>query len=130
MNYRGKYPAEHFLLPGRQDHLEDKWLWRTRLIGRLLIESLGRPPADYAELSSEAVKDSHWLWTGARQSDGRAVVRISGAVRSARRVVWTLIRRGTDTRRVVHRTCDEPRCVNPWHAEMVKQGSWQQRRDP
>jgi hypothetical protein len=120
---RSQYPANHFTLPARKPHLQDDTPWLTSLVARLHVVSLDRPAHNYAELRQHP--ESHWLWTGARQSDGRAVVRMHRQVRSVPRVLMKQVRNGADTRRVVKRTCDERRCVNPWHAEMMKRGSWQ-----
>jgi hypothetical protein len=114
--WRSKYPAEHFRAG-----------FEHRLVGRLHVDALGRIAETWDELTKETAKSSHWRWTGAKQPDGRAVVRIDGSVRMVTRVLWKAVhfQVGADVRRVVHRTCDEPDCVNPWHAELVKRGSWQ-----
>jgi hypothetical protein len=70
-------------------------------------------------------RESHWLWLGARESDGRAVVRIDRRKRQVSRVLWALFREAPTVERVVKRTCEHEGCVNPWHATLMRRGSWQ-----
>lgn len=135
---RGKYPADVVSLPDQSSwfwrHNPEKW--RRSLYGRLLLEGKGdgRTLLELVagrDLTLRQIRDEygtdHWLWTGARQADGRAVIRIKGKRPPVTRVLWTMFRGGNpDTRLVAHRTCDHTECVNPMHAELVKRGSWLQ----
>ncbi|MFI6243951.1 hypothetical protein ACIBEF_29205 [Micromonospora sp. NPDC050795] len=121
---RSVYPAEMIDLPRRDDAKQDPYAWRTNIIRRLWVDSLDGMADSLADLRGN--QDSHWFWLGAHQSDGRAVIRLRGKVKSIPRVLWTLLRGGSpDTRRVVKRTCDHAECVNPFHHELMKRGSWQ-----
>lgn len=70
-------------------------------------------------------RDSHWFWLGAHEADGRAVVQIQRKKRQVRRVLWTIFRNSPSVEKVIKGTCEAQSCVNPWHAVMVKRGSWQ-----
>lgn len=128
--FRSQYPADMVKLPPPLDDRQDRHVWYARFLGRIEVNGergvIPRVPGYRGRLIPEAQRSAHWVWTGARQSDGRAAVRIHGKVKSVPRVLWTMMRGGSpDTRRVIHRTCDERLCVNPWHAELVPRGSWQ-----
>ncbi len=121
---RSLYPADMVCLPPAQDHLQDRYAWRTNLIRRLWVDSLDGIADNLADLREH--RGSHWFWLGAHNPDGRAVVRLMGRRQGVVRVLWTLVRGGSpDTRRVAKRICDQAECVNPFHHELMKRGAWQ-----
>ncbi|CAL9460546.1 hypothetical protein SUDANB15_02610 [Streptomyces sp. enrichment culture] len=117
--HRQEYPAEFFNLPGKRPQKADPYDWRTNLVQRTWLATSDRQATDLEDL--RAHRDECWLWCGAHQSDGRAVVRISGKVRSLKRVMWTLFRQAPDTRKLVVRTCETvaEECHNPWHHKLM-----------
>ena len=121
---RSLYPADMVRLPPAQDNLQDRYAWRTNLVRRLWVDSLDGLADSLADLRDN--RDSHWFWLGAHNPDGRAIVRLMGKRQGVVRVLWTLLRGGSpDTRRVAKRICDLAECVNPWHHELMRRGSWQ-----
>lgn len=107
-----------------------------RIMKRVQIEGAERPvvrtnnPKGGESLVGELAEprehqDAHWFWLGARESDGRAVVRIQRSKRQVSRVLWALFRGAPSVEKVVRRTCDARGCINPWHASCVPRGSWQ-----
>lgn len=126
--WRSAYPAEMVVLPGH-----GALLWYTyadflrSLTQRVWVQDADGPVEALPRREDSPNSDSHWFWCGATQGpDRRGVIRVKRKVRYVNRVLWTVCRGGSpDTRRVVHRTCDAVGCVNPFHAALVRQGSWQ-----
>jgi hypothetical protein len=119
---RSRFPADVVKVRTRQDHLEDPYLWRTRLISRLRLDD-GEPPRDYDDL--RARRDEHWTWVGAREADGRAVVRHLRKKWQVPRFLHTLLMGSPDSRLVMKHACGVKECVNPDHFDLVGRGSWQ-----
>jgi uncharacterized C2H2 Zn-finger protein len=119
---RSRFPADVIKIRKRQDHLEDPYLWRTRLISRIRLDD-GEPPRNYDDL--RARRDEHWTWVGAREADGRAVVRHLRKKLQVSRFLHTLIRGTPDPRLVMKHACGVMECVNPDHFDLVSRGSWQ-----
>lgn len=99
------------------------WLYETDAPARL-PGTIGNSQTD-AEILYSA-RDECWLWCGAHQPDGRAVIceHGYGPVRMLRRVLWQHYRGDLDRWRIVVRTCESAaeECVNPWHAEQMTRG--------
>lgn len=68
---------------------------------------------------STASEETCWHWLGAVNLDGVGVVRLSGRVITARRVVFELFERAIPPGHVVTARCANPRCVNPSHLEAL-----------
>ena len=131
--HRSQYPADVVRLPDSSSRYwkYDAANFRQALRSKVLIEDEGDTLEALAgeRLTIRQAKDayggSHWLWTGAHETDGRAVLRLHRKKRPVKRALWTLYRGGQpDTRRVILTTCCREGCVNPLHAELVKRGSW------
>lgn len=132
--HRSAYPANPFALPGK-----GSWHWGgTRpfidaVHAKIVVEGPDRSLAALAgdlpirQVKEQPYADLHWLWTGAKEQDGRPVLRVNKRKEQARRVLWALYRGGVpDTRLVVKVVCDRPGCVNPRHFDLLRRGSWQQ----
>lgn len=130
---RSMFPANELQLPAKDSRF---WGGQRPFINavhaKIIVEDRGQSLADLAgDLTIRQIKEqpyahSHWRWTGAKEKDGRPVLRIHTRKKQARRVLWALYRGGApDTRKVVHVTCGQRECVNPLHTALMWKGSWQ-----
>ncbi|ADD81152.1 HNH endonuclease [Rhodococcus phage ReqiPine5] len=62
-----------------------------------------------------------WIWDGTINPDGTGVWKRDQVQKRARRWAWELSGREIPAGTRVYRTCTEPLCVNPAHAEAVRQ---------
>lgn len=136
---RGQYPADMIRLPDSSSRYwkYDAENFRRALREKVLVEDESETLQALAGngLTIRETKAlygaSHWLWTGARETDGRPVMRLHNQKRQAKRVLWTEYRNGNpDTRRVILTHCERDGCVNPLHADLVKRGTWLTREMP
>jgi len=56
-----------------------------------------------------------WEWTGAKQSEGYGVVKVSGTAHLAHRVSYVMHHGELKDREVVLHSCDNPLCIHPDH---------------
>ena len=75
-------------------------------------------PERFANYATE-LADGCWEWTGGVGPDG-PTLKVDGQQRRALRWAWQHDRGEIPTRHVVQRTCENPLCVNPEHAALLK----------
>ncbi|WP_017570160.1 hypothetical protein [Nocardiopsis halotolerans] len=116
---RQLYVAEFLQLPRKEGWAKYAWDWQGSLSRRTYLADSGRRSESFADLKEH--RDECWSWTGAHESDGRAVTRMASKKRNVRRLLWQVFRKAPDTRRLVVRTCESEHaeCVNPFHAELL-----------
>lgn len=59
--------------------------------------------------------DACWFWQPKPNKQGYGVLRHGGRMQYAHRFVYEYLREPIPKGRVLHHTCEEPRCVNPKH---------------
>lgn len=67
-----------------------------------------------------------WIWTGATNPRGVALVKAHGKVQSVHRVAWELLRGDIPEGKVLYRTCGDLACWYPEH--VVAMEHWEIRR--
>lgn len=70
-------------------------------------------------LNVEKAEDGCWNWTGALSREGYGKFRTSSRETGAHRISWMLAGRPLAKGKVLHHRCENRRCVNPMHLQLM-----------